>query len=128
MIERTKTTRGSGMTRRRYVRTNYRIPEDLPMMIEDSKADPTYEEWLKNLMEFCQKRLRVSGFPDTIFVRKGSTIKQQIDEYVIEQPSQDEDTDAGFAARNLWHAHNALQLSTQKDLWRFASQEVARFV
>jgi hypothetical protein len=101
MIKRTEKIRGSGMTCTRYVRTTYRLPEDLSALKRDSKAEPTYEEDLRNLMEFCRRRLRANGFPDTIFVRKGSTRKQPINEYVIKQPGQDVDTNAGFTARIL---------------------------
>ena len=103
--------RGSGATRKRYGR---KISENEADMIELwQEDDPTLEEQLKSVMEFWGRRLRENGFPDTLHVLNGAK-EQWIDDHVIGQPGQDEDTIAGYAARIMRHAHNAQQPSTRK--------------
>lgn len=109
--------RGSGMTRKRYVRIDF---DNFAEYVEYLEGEPTYEGELRNLIEFCQRRLRANGFPDTLFVRLGKNRREAIYDHIIERLGHDEDTDAGYAARILWHAHFALDPSTQKRIWDFA--------
>jgi len=108
------------MTRKKYEQKISENDEEFDELLQEFEAQPTFEEQLKSILDFCRWRLRANGFPDEVWVRRDGR-KQRIYDYVIEQPGQDEDTDAGYAARILWHLHFALQPSAQEDIWHFAA-------
>ena len=111
--------RGSGMTRKKYVRTHISSKDSKEDHIEFSKNLRTFEEELKDSAEFCKQRLRAHGLPDMAFVTL-CDVAEPIHTYVVERLGHEEDSNVGYAARILWHLDLALRPSIQERLWDFA--------
>ncbi len=66
--------RGSGMTRKKYVRTHISNKSSKEDIIEFSKYHRNFDEILKDHEELCRRRLRAHGLPDMALVKLGDEV------------------------------------------------------